>query len=276
MTMSAKPDGIVERPVCRWSADCTPGQQHTEPVLDSIAQECAVALVYNGVSHVVMMASPTLLTEFAIGFSFTEAIVNKVSDIFDVQIHKHPIGFEVALTISSECFSRLKHRRRLISGRTGCGVCGQQSLEHMQPDILPVSADSSVSHQAIDIALQNFTKHQPLQHLTGAVHGAAWCESDGNISLVAEDIGRHNALDKLIGLRLQAGDIQNGGFLLISSRASFEIIQKSARANIAIVVALSAPTSLAVSLANQSRQTLVGFARKERHVVYTETQRIFL
>ena len=270
--------GVVTRSVEVWrgSAD---GNANVS-VADCVARETAVALVYNGVSHAVMMATPLDLEAFALGFSLSEGIVNSAGDIYECAIDEVELGIEVALTISSQCFTKLKDKRRNLSGRTGCGICGAESLQQVRLPIAPVVAENSISHVAIDRATRALVDHQPLQTLTGALHAAAWCDVDGQLVQVCEDVGRHNALDKLIGLLWQqqsggqkglAGQV---GWLLISSRASYEILQKSAMVNIAIVVAISAPTSLAIEIAEQAGITLIGFSRENRHIVYTNAHRL--
>jgi formate dehydrogenase accessory protein FdhD len=270
--------GVVTRSVDVWrgSAD----GNASVSVADCVAKETAVALVYNGVSHAVMMATPLDLEAFALGFSLSEGIVNSAEDIYDCCIDEVELGIEVALTISSQCFTKLKDKRRNLSGRTGCGICGAESLQQVRLPIAPVVAENSISHVAIDRATRALVDHQPLQTLTGALHAAAWCDVDGQLVQVCEDVGRHNALDKLIGLLWQqqsggqkglAGQV---GWLLISSRASYEILQKSAMVNIAIVVAISAPTSLAIEIAEQAGITLIGFSRENRHIVYTNAHRL--
>ena len=270
--------GVVTRSVEVWrgSAD---GSANVS-VADCVARETAVALVYNGVSHAVMMATPLDLEAFALGFSLSEGIVNSAGDIYECAIDEVELGIEVALTISSQCFTKLKDKRSNLSGRTGCGICGAESLQQVHLPIPPVVADFSISHVAIDRATRALVDHQPLQTLTGALHAAAWCDVDGKLVQVCEDVGRHNALDKLIGLlwQQQSGE-QKGlagraGWLLISSRASYEILQKSAMVNIAIVVAISAPTSLAIEIAEQAGITLIGFSRENRHIVYTNAHRL--
>lgn len=260
--------GAVERAVEIWP------KRDSNLSQDLVADETAVALVYNGVSHAVMMASPVQLEAFARGFSLSEGIVSSIQDIYEIQVAHLDEGIEVALTISSECFAKLKTRRRNLTGRTGCGLCGVESLQQVRLPLSKVQVEYSLSHTAIDHATRSLSDHQPLQSLTGAIHGAAWCDLDGNILQVCEDVGRHNALDKLIGLRWQQGQLGQEGFLLISSRASHEILQKSAIAGIGFVVALSAPTSLAIELANQASITLVGFSRENRHIGYANTQRL--
>lgn len=253
-------DGARSRPTQVWEHGRTTLQD------DRIAVEVPVALVYNGVSHVVMMASPVALKEFAYGFSFTEGIIDRAADVYDMEVREHDSGIELALTVSSRAFAGLQARRRNLAGRTGCGLCGVESLADLQRELTPVRG-ASFGHGAIDGAVANFNAGQSLQPETGSVHGAAWCAPDGAIRAVYEDVGRHNALDKLVGFRLLQ-DRPEPGFALVSSRASYEMVQKSIIAGFPMLVSLSAATDLAVELATRHGLTLVGFARPGRHVVY--------
>lgn len=238
-----------------------------------VAEELPVAICYNGLSHVVMMATPRHCRELAVGFSLSEGIVDSLADIYGIEDSDGPDGLEVDLEISAACFQRLRQQRRHLAGRTGCGLCGRESLGAQDFQVPRVAGDLRLGHAAIQFALDQLAQRQPLHSLTGGVHGAAWCAVDGAIGLLMEDVGRHNALDKLIGSRLISRR-DDPGFVLVSSRASYEIIQKSARAGIAVVVAVSAPTSLAVAMAQASGITLVAFARAGRHSVYSHGQRI--
>ncbi|ARN76503.1 sufurtransferase FdhD [Oceanicoccus sagamiensis] len=241
---------------------------------DAVAEEVAVALVYNGVSHAVMMASPSDLSAFAKGFSLTEGVVDKLDEIYGIEVNHRDDGIELAIEVSSQRFMALKHKRRHLAGRTGCGICGAESLQQLQSAFAVNTACFTIEHQVIDDASVALEQHQPLQALTGAVHGAVWCDSQGEVIGACEDVGRHNALDKLIGSLYQTTVFQQPGFLVISSRASYEIIQKAAKAGIAMVVAVSAPTSLAITMAEQAGITLIGFSREGRHVVYSHKQRV--
>jgi len=279
--------------VWQWSG----GEITQQP--NDIAQETAVALVYNGISHVVMMATPADLAELALGFSLSEGIINSAQEISHIDICPQPLGIEVNISISSRAMWHLKQQRRNLTGRTGCGLCGAESLQQamqarttkavITPDNLSpdnaapdnVAPDNTepdngakikVSDRAIQRAVAQLQQYQPLQQLTGAVHGAAWCDLQGNIVVAKEDVGRHNALDKLVGsLLTSAAPITDLaiGFALISSRASYEMVIKAKSAGISMLVAVSAPTSLAISLAEQHGLTLVGFARDGRHTFYT-------
>jgi len=266
-----------QRPVRRYS------DEQSVECIDDIAQEVAIALVYNGISHVVMMSTPGDLFDLALGFSLSEKIINSASEILEFSVTQQPLGIELAITIGSRAMWALKQQRRNITGRTGCGLCGAESLQQAMSN-LPSRLGSvsqrtkaplsEVNHHAIELAVANLQCHQPLQRQTGAVHGAAWCDSQGNIKLLREDIGRHNALDKLIGA-LNAPDCAisqrdlASGFVLISSRASYEMISKAHVAGMVMMVAVSAPTALAINIAQGVGLTLVGFARTGRHTLYS-------
>ncbi|WP_100638942.1 formate dehydrogenase accessory sulfurtransferase FdhD [Marinobacter salexigens] len=237
---------------------------------DLVAEEVPVAMVYNGVSHAVMMASPCDLEDFALGFSISEGILQRPDQLFSIEIKPGEDGIEVDMHIAGDCYARLREQRRNMAGRTGCGLCGTESLAHVVRTLEQVAPQPLPSDKAVQDALSNLKKHQPLQLQTGATHGAAWCDPQGRILLAREDVGRHNALDKLIGarLRVHGGQAFTEGFALISSRASFEMVQKSASVGIGTLVAVSAPTALAIREAEKSGMKLIGFARPGRHVIY--------
>ena len=267
-------NGSQDQVIQVWSTDKSYEDQ------DQIAREVAIAIVYNGISHAVMMASPRDLEAFAIGFSLTEQIVKSIDEIQNLEIDEQSLGFEINLQISNRSFTNLKERRRNLMGRTGCGICGLESLEQVNFPSSLVSSHCELSHLAIDSAVKQLREYQPLQDVTGAAHGAAWCDRNGNIVNLLEDVGRHNALDKLIGTlardhKLKTQEL-NKGFVLISSRASYEMVQKVAISNISFLVAVSAPTSLAIRLANDTGVTLVGFARDSRHICYANSKRLKL
>ena len=249
--------------------------------MDDIAEETAIALVYNGISHVVMMSTPNDLYDLAIGFSLSEKIVDDASEILDISATKQALGIEVNITVSNRAVWRLKQQRRNMTGRTGCGLCGAESLQQAMKNQQTTIADgqknkqaprelSELTNLAIQKAVVDLQAHQPLQQMTGAVHAAAWCDENGNIKLIREDIGRHNALDKLIGALCASNIVINhSSFLLISSRASYEMISKAQVAGISMLVAVSAPTALAINIAKNTGMTLVGFARNGRHTIYS-------
>lgn len=239
---------------------------------DNISAEIPVALVYNGISHVVLMATPANIAELALGFSLSEGIIENAEQIYAIEITEHLHGIVAEIELASAAFARLKSRRRQMSGRTGCGLCGIDSLTAVQPELEPVLRDWHVEFSIIGRALTDFNHHQQLRAQTGSVHGVAWADMTGKIVTVREDIGRHNALDKLIGWGLHAKVDWKHGFVVLSSRASFEMVMKSAITGIGCIVAVSAPTTYAIDLAHKANITLVGFARHNRQVIYTHPQ----
>ncbi len=242
---------------------------------DRIASEVPIALTYNRVSHVVMMATPADLEDFALGFSLSEGLIGSVEDLVGTRVIPREGGIEVAMIISDDWFDRLSTQRRNLVGRTGCGLCGAENIQQALRYPTPVTASIRVSHQALQQAIDTLNRHQPLQGETGATHAAAWCDLTGKVLRVREDVGRHNALDKLIGSLFSDADFNPcDGFVFVSSRASYEMIYKTAVTGIELLMAVSAPTTLAVDFALRAGVTLVGFARPGRHNVYTFPERI--
>ena len=237
--------------------------------MDIVAEEVPVALVYNGVSHAVMLATPADLEDFALGFSLTEGIVAQRREIYDIVVQPGELGVEVQLEIASERFAALKARRRNLTGRTGCGLCGVESLEAAVRHPTPLAQRVRVHDDAILRAMTELPSHQPLHTLTGGAHAAAWSDLDGNLLLAREDVGRHNALDKLIGALSHASIDLTEGFVAVTSRASYEMVQKAASQGISLLAAVSAPTAYAVRLATEANVALVGFARAGRFSYYT-------
>ncbi len=276
--MGNSDDTAGELSVSRQVEDWRGGQ--SKLVDDQIVEEQAIALVYNGISHVVMMATPDHLEDFALGFSLSEGILNSPSELYGLELSVREVtaqekGIEVAMEISAECFSLLKQARRNMTGRTGCGLCGAESLEQAIREPEPISGSQKFTHRAIEQAVSQLDANQALQALTGAVHGAAWCDNEGNVERVREDVGRHNALDKLYGsLCGEKHKLSADHFVLISSRASYELVIKAAAMGVEMLVAVSAPTRLAIELAERVNITLVGFARPGRHMVYTHPHRL--
>jgi FdhD protein/phenylacetyl-CoA:acceptor oxidoreductase accessory protein len=239
-----------------------------------LAEEVPVALVYNGISHAVMLASPTDLEDFAVGFSLSECIVGRAGEVLDLEILPGPDGIEIQMRLTAERAEALKRHRRSLAGRTGCGLCGAESLQQVAPRMSRVApAVARLDSAAIGRALAGLRQRQSLFELTGAVHAAAWCDAEGRIQLLREDVGRHNALDKLVGAVAGQGSSFGAGFVVLTSRASYEMVQKAAAAGIAVVAAVSAPTGMAVRSALDAGVTLVGFARGEKHCVYTHPER---
>ncbi len=233
---------------------------------DLLADEVPIAMVYNGISHAVMMATPLNLEDFGRGFSLTEGIIDRDSQLLDVEITPSPQGVEIQMRVVAEAFQQLKQRRRQLTGRTGCGLCGIDSLNAVQPCVAPVPVGQLPNANIIENALAALQTQQVLQQQCGAVHAAAYANANGKLLIVREDVGRHNALDKLIGAL--HGQPEPNSFFLVSSRASYEMVTKAATAGISTLVSVSAPTSMAVALAQQAHMNLIGFARPGRHVIY--------
>ena len=242
--------------------------------MDVIAVEVPVALEYNGISHVVMLASPANLENFALGFSLSEGIIQLASELYACEVEATAAGWLVHLEIAAERFMLLKERRRNLAGRTGCGLCGTESLEQVTRCKTVVSHRHHFTEAAILNGMYAMQNLQPMQKQSGATHAAAWMTAQGQIECVREDVGRHNALDKLIGVMAEQKQDFTAGVLLITSRASYEMVQKAAIMNVGVIAAISAPTSFAVELAEQTEVTLMGFMRDQSYVVYTHADRV--
>ena len=252
----------------RWSS----GERESR--IDAVAEETPVALLYDGVPHVVMMASPQDLEDFALGFSLSEGLLQGPQDLLEMDLHAHPEGMAVQIRCAPGALPDLGERRRNLTGRTGCGLCGAESLAQAVRSPRVVTDGVHLEPAALQFALGALERAQPLNAVTGAVHAAAWCAQDGRIALLREDVGRHNALDKLIGARARAGASFADGFLLLTSRASYELVLKASMVGISVVVAVSAPTGLAIRIAEEAGITLVAFLRNGRHTVYTRPDRL--
>ncbi len=238
------------------------------PKHDTIAQETPIAFTYNGQSHAVMMATPLDLEDYALGFSLTERLIDSVDDIHDIEIRQAKHGITININVAPHCTERLQQQRRQLSGRSGCGVCGIADLAAAIPELPALSAIKPPSHQIIERAIEKFHQAQRLQQACGAVHCAALYDMAGEIVLLREDIGRHNALDKLIGA-MQGIDLKAPEhFIVMSSRASHELIVKAAIAGTSSLVTLSAATSLAVDMAERLKLNLIGFIRGDRQLIY--------
>jgi FdhD protein len=252
----------------RWQGTHHSSQQ------DYIAEEVPVSLVYNGMPHVVMLTTPTNLEDFALGFSITEGIIKGPSELLSVRIYNRANGIEVYLQIPEQRFNCMADKSRNLAGRTGCGLCGASTLQQVIRQPSPVSKGISLTSQDLLSALSDVKQHQNINQLTGSVHAAAWAIPGQNVVELREDVGRHNALDKLIGSLLRTKKDLSSGFVIVTSRASYELVQKTASVGITLLVAISAPTGLAIRMADEVGLTLIGFARDDQHVVYTHPHRL--
>jgi FdhD protein len=241
---------------------------------DVVAEEMPVALVYHEVPHVVMLATPADLEDYAVGFTLSEALVANTDEIRGVEVSQGEASADVKITVAWERFTQLLQRRRNLAGRTGCGLCGAETAEGAIRECAPVPAGVTVTAAELHAAIAELSGRQPINARTGSVHAAAWVVPGQGIQVVREDVGRHNALDKTIGALARARADFAAGYMLITSRASYEMVQKCATMGIALLVALSAPTAFAVRLAQRSGLTLVAFARADQHVVYAHAHRV--
>jgi FdhD protein len=240
----------------------------------AIAAEVPVALAYNGHSHVVMMSTPSDLTDFAIGFSISEGILAGANELLDLGVQEGETGIRVSMTIMPERFAELQKRRRNMTGRTGCGLCGVDDLTQVARPLPRVGRGVTIGIGAVHRALEALPAWQLANQETGAVHAAAWATPAGEIAFAREDVGRHNALDKLIGAMVRGHIDSEAGFAVITSRCSFEMVQKAATIGIPILVAISAPTTMALRIAERTGITLVALARSDSITVYANPGRI--
>lgn len=261
MSAAALPPGAVPTRVCVQRD----GRQAERP--DWLADEVPVALVVEGASQAVMLATPADLEDFALGFALTEGWIARADELYAVEPVHTAQGIELQVELAASRRWALRERRRALAGRTGCGLCGVESLAQVERALPAVQAPRPLAG-ALPRAMRELAQQQPLNALTGAVHAAAWCALDGAVRLVREDIGRHNALDKLVGAMARAGVAPGDGFVAITSRASFEMVHKAAAAGVGLLAAVSAPTARAVQTAERCGLVLAGFVRGEDAVFY--------
>lgn len=246
-----------------------------------LANEVPIALVFNGISHAVMMGTPLDLEDFAIGFALSEGIIDHASDCYGVEVH--PVdaaaaglpagmnGMEVQIEIASRCFARLKDHRRSISGRTGCGVCGVESFAALDLsfDALPARDwVSQVDLPTVLTAINNLPALQTLNAQAGAIHAAGWATLNGKVHEVIEDVGRHNALDKLLGRLARTDRLGQPGFVVLSSRGSHELVRKCAKLGIGALATISAPTAMGVQMAQLTGLRFWGLCRPPQATLY--------
>ncbi|HTV80879.1 MAG TPA: formate dehydrogenase accessory sulfurtransferase FdhD [Steroidobacteraceae bacterium] len=258
----------VEVTVERWT-----GGSAVEAT-DRVAEEVPVALLYNGEPHVVMLATPHDLADLARGFSLSEELVDAPQEIRGIEVATGPQSAEVRVAIAWERFPELLRRRRNLTGRTGCGLCGSETLEQTVRSEKVVGEGPTITAAQLHAAIEDMPARQLLNARTGSVHAAAWVVPGAGIACLREDVGRHNALDKTLGALVQAGTDLENGLMLVTSRASYEMVQKAATMGVTFMAAMSAPTSFAIRHAQRCGLTLVAFARRERHVVYANGRRL--
>jgi FdhD protein len=264
----ALPAGAVRRQVERHRGGIS------ARVDDAVAEEIPVAFVYNDRPHAVMLATPSDYEDFALGFSLSEAIIAEAGEFHGVEVVPALAGVELRIAIPEARAALLDARVRQLTGRTGCGLCGAQTLEAAVRHPAAVDEPAPIDDQALHSALTELKSRQTINVVTGATHAAAWASSSGHVEIVREDVGRHNALDKLIGAMVRAQTGVRDGFLVVTSRASYEMVMKSATVGVGILAAISAPTALAIALAEETGVTLIGFARPEGFSIYAHPQRL--
>lgn len=234
-----------------------------EAIMREVAIERPIAIEFNGIGYAVMMATPSDLKDFAIGFALSERLIAGATSVLEIAVHARPEGDILRATLAPECADGLFDRVRHRVSESSCGLCGIENLEQALRPLPTVTAHSAADHTALFRALGDLRARQPLNRETGAVHAAALCSSRGEVLLVREDVGRHNAFDKLIGAMAREGLGWNGGFALLSSRCSYELVEKAALADCPLLVTISAATDLAIARAKSCGLRLVMLARND-------------
>jgi FdhD protein len=251
-------DGARPLPFTRIAADT-----RTSVITRAVAIEAPVAIEINGLGYAVMMATPADLADFAYGFCLSERLIDAAADIIDVEDHAAEHGTILRITLVAERLERVLERVRHRVSESSCGLCGIENLEQALRPLPVVSATSRAAPAAIFRALEGLRGRQPLNAATGAVHAAALCGADGAIRMAREDVGRHNAFDKLIGAMLRNGAGWDGGFALLSARCSYELVEKAVLAGCPLLVTVSMATSLAVERAAEAGLRLIALARAD-------------
>jgi FdhD protein len=244
------------------------------PIVRALAEEVAVAITYDGQAHAVLMATPADLGDLAVGFTLSEGIA-AFADLGAVTVTEAADGMVADVTLSAKARAGLvSARERTMASRTSCGLCGATSLEEAVRPLPRLDSGPSVTPQALQRALTALEGEQTLGRTTRATHAAAWAGADGALRLVREDVGRHNALDKLIGAAARAGLDPSQAFIVVTSRCSYEMVEKAALAGVSVLVAISAPTALAIRKAQEANMTLVALARADGHMAFTGGERL--
>jgi FdhD protein len=235
------------------------GGSEAVPVLWQVPEEIPIGFVYNKRPHAVMMATPADLEDFAVGFSVAEDVIEDASAILSVKVEELDKGIKLCIAADPTRMSKGRKAKRTIEGRSGCGLCGIEQLENAVRTPRPVSdVGQSIESASISAAFDSLRDHQPMNRVNKSVHAAAFCDRQGHILLTREDVGRHNALDKLIGAILRGRVDPTSGFVVMSSRCSFELVSKAASIGIPLLATVSAPTALALDLARQAGMRLAG------------------
>ena len=247
----------------------------SEPSTRLLANEVPVAIEFNGQVYAVMMLTPSDLEDFAVGFALSERIIVRASDIARIDVREGTRGIGVDIRLEREHSERLAERRRSLPGQSGCGICGLTSIDEALPQLAKLGAPQHVTPAALFAALQALPARQVINRSTGAVHAASFCAATGEIMIVREDVGRHNAFDKITGHLARARIDPTAGFALLTSRCSYELVQKAVLARIPMLVTISAPTELAVSIAKETDLTLIALARRDSVLVFNDPFSVF-
>ena len=252
-------------------------QAGTAPADRMVPEETPIALSYGGTTHAVMMASPADFEDFALGFTLTEGIIASSDEIEAIEVEDHGAGIDIQIRLKDQANTRFEARRRRLAGPVGCGLCGIESIEEAMRSVDPVGA-STLTLEATDIvrSVKLLSKVQPLHAETGAVHAAGFYVSGRGIVMAREDVGRHNALDKLAGALAKAGIDGATGAVVVTSRVSVEMVQKTASIGAPLIIAVSAPTALAIRTADDAGMTLVALVRGDDFDVFTHPERVSL
>jgi len=244
------------------------------PASAVVAEEVPIALVYNGRPYVVVMGTPSDLEDLAAGFSRTEGVVDESSQIERIDVVRASHGIELQIQIPAANALRLEDRARALVSRTGCGLCGVETINDALRVPVALSSRFVTTPEALWRASAELSQQQTLNNETNTVHAAGWAGADGSVRIVREDVGRHNALDKLLGALVGAGTAASDGFIVVTSRASYEMVQKAAVCGVELLAAVSRPTGLAIRFAESAEMTLVGLLRGRSANVYCHPERI--
>jgi FdhD protein len=247
---------------------------NAQPTRAPVAEEVPIAFVYCQRTHAVMMATPCDLEDLAVGFTLSESIVEHASEIRGVRVSRHSRGIDLVIDVAASVVDRLAARSRALAGRTGCGLCGVEAIDDAVRLPPRVASTLTVTADAIWRAAMALEGQQPLNRDTHAIHGAAWATASGEVRVAREDVGRHNALDKVFGALARAGIAPGDGFVVVTSRASFELVQKAAVLGVPILAAISRPTALAVRMADAAGMSLLGLVRGRSANVYAHPSRV--
>jgi len=241
-----------------------------------VPAEVPIAISFLGIGYAVMMATPCDMEDFAVGFARSERLIDDAADVIGIEIREGEGGVLLGIELAAERHDRVLQRVRHRVGESSCGLCGIENLEQALRPLPKLLAPAAIAPAAIFRALEAIRAHQPLNAETGAVHAAAWCDAGGEVIAAREDVGRHNAFDKLVGHCLREGSDMAAGFVLLTARCSYELVEKAALAGVPLLATISAPTSLAITRAKEAGLTLIALARPDSVLVMTDPHGLFI